>query len=212
MVDTYIPCRCKGGKTHMNNINHERFNRKRRWYRFKFGIQQMFYNPFINIIWVIFIIGAILLQQIMMKIVDNYNGPYILGKIFVWSIVTLLVLFLFVIAVSLCQLVGYLYAKNDEADMSLVFSENKDNMNYPPILISKRKDKASGVIIREFYTSISMKQWRDNKEAICDRMNVHIIGDFNYGGKCNNTGNRILFSSLKGRFQEDRGALYDEQF
>ena len=105
-----------------------------------------------------------------------------------------------------------MFAKNDEADMCLVFGSKRDIKNQPPILIYKKKDGKSGVTKREFYTSIPMERWKENKDAICDRLDVHLIGDISYGGKKHNKGNHICFKSAEGRMPEDRGVMYDDEF
>ena len=74
----------------------------------------------------------------------------------------------------------------------------------------KKKDKKSGVTKREFYTAIPMERWQEKKEAICDRMDIHLIGDITYGGKHKNKGHQIYFESAKGRTPTERGALYDD--
>lgn len=57
-----------------------------------------------------------------------------------------------------------------------------------------------------------MEKWQENKEAICDRLDEHLIGDFSYGGKRKNKGNHIFFETGKGRKVQGRGTLYDEGF
>ena len=57
-----------------------------------------------------------------------------------------------------------------------------------------------------------MEKWQENKEAICDRLDEHLIGDFSYGEKRKNKGNHIFFETGKGRKVQERGTLYDEGF
>ena len=80
-------------------------------------------------------------------------------------------------------MIGFLFAIRDEADIEIVFGDKRDVKNQPPILISKKKDRKSGVIKREFYTTLPMERWQEKKETICDRLDVHLIGDISYGGR-----------------------------
>ena len=52
----------------------------------------------------------------------------------------------------------------------------------------------------------------NKKESICDRLDVHLIGDITYGGRKKNKGNHIYFESAKGRKSQARGVLYDDTF
>ena len=128
----------------------------------------------------------------------------------VLRIVNVVVTIAFILAII--ESIGELTARKDEADMMLVFGNKRDVINQPPILIKKKWDKKRGTIQREFYTSISMEKWQENKEAICDRLDEHLIGDFSYGGKRKNKGNHIFFETGKGRKVQERGTLYDEGF
>ena len=109
-------------------------------------------------------------------------------------------------------MIGNIFARQDEADLELVFGDKRNVKNQPPMLIFKKKDKKSGVIKREFYTTISMERWQEMKDAICDRMDIHLIGDITYGGRKKNRGNHVYFESAKGRKPMGRGVLYDDTF
>ena len=108
------------------------------------------------------------------------------------------------------QVIGFCFAIKDEADMEIIFGDKRDVKNQQPILMYKKKDKKSSVISREFYTTIPMERWQEKREAICDRMNIHIIGDITYGGRKKNKGHLIYFKSAKGRKPTERGVLYDD--
>ncbi len=146
------------------------------------------------------------------KFVTGINAPLIIAPVYQGCMTAMVIIISIISAVGLCQFIGYMFAKNDEADMSLVFGSKRENKNQPPILIYKKKDRKSKVTKREFFTSISMERWKENKEAICDRLDIHIIGDIDYGGKKNNKGNHISFKSAEGRMPEDKGEMYDEEF
>lgn len=65
--------------------------------------------------------------------------------------------------IGLIQFIGFCFAINDEADMEIVFEDNKDVRKQPPILFGKKKDRKSGVTKREFYTTIPMERWKEKK-------------------------------------------------
>lgn len=88
----------------------------------------------------------------------------------------------------------------------------KDLRNGCPILINKRKIRATDVTVREFYSNIPYDVWIEKKEAIADAMNVHFIEEIQYGGKSNNNGKIIVIKTAKGRKPTNRGILYDEEF
>ena len=44
-----------------NQYNENRYNRNLQWYRFIFGLQQMTVHPMVNILWIIFAAGIVLL-------------------------------------------------------------------------------------------------------------------------------------------------------
>lgn len=77
------------------------------------------------------------------------------------------------------------------------------------LLIYKKKIKGRNVTVREFYTTIPKERWQDRKEAICDILNIHIIGDIEYS---NNNGHKIVIKSAKGRKLSERGVRYDDTF
>lgn len=196
-----------------NNI--EKFNRKKNWYRFTLGLNQLKNKPALNILWILCVpIGWMLCKcrNIFLALVKFPPFLSIIEKPFATIVTFLFIFMMIVIIVGGLQLIGNITAKEDEADMCLVFGNKRDIKNQPPILVKKNKDKKSGVVDREFYTSISMKEWQDKKDAICDRLNIHLIGNIEYGGKNHNKGNRIFFKSKAGRIQQDMGDMYDDEY
>ena len=194
------------------NYNIKRYNRKKQRYRLKLGIQQLLNYPVLNIIWILFGFGVMILAVVVKKISTNLEIHSGLSQIFEGCMKVFMILFPIICAVGLIQMIGNIFARQDEADLELVFGDKRNVKNQPPILIFKKKDKKSGVIKREFYTTISMERWQKMKDAICDRMDIHLIGDITYGGRKKNRGNHIYFESAKGRKPMERGVLYDDTF
>ena len=193
-------------------FNEQRHNRKKQQYRFTLGIQQLWNYPFLNFIWLLFAVGVVFLVIAKNKYIANINVYPMLEGVFFACITAIVIIFPILCAIGIIQLIGFLYAIRDEADMELVFGDKRDVKNQPPMLISKKRDRKSGVIKREFYTTIPMERWQEKKEAICDRLDVHLIGDITYGGRKKNKGNHIYFESAKGRNPKERGVLYDDTF
>lgn len=192
------------------DFNEHRYKRKKEIYRFVLGLQQLFNYPVLNIIWIVYVSFVKLLIWGEEWIAEKLNVIQTLELILHICTKSLLVFISLILAIAIIQGIGYLFAKNDEADMYLVFGSKRDIKNQLPILIYKKKDRKSGVTKREFYTSIPMERWKENMDAICDRLNIHLIGDITYGGKRKNKGNRVYFESVKGRKPIDRGVLYEE--
>lgn len=198
----------------MNNkeFNEQRHNRKKQQYRFTLGIQQLWNYPLLNLIWVLFTVAVVFLVMAEKKYIANMDVYPIFEFIFFVCMKVVVIIFPIICAIGLIQLIGFCFAIRDEADMELVFGDRRDVKNQPPVLISKKKNRKTGVIAREFYTTIPMEQWQEKREAICDRMDIHLIGEINYGGRKKNKGNHIYFESAKGRKLKESGVLYDEIF
>ena len=193
----------------MECYNKQRYTAKKNFYRIKLGINQFSNYPFLNLIWVLIIVGTVLLINGKEKFVDMLNTPPLLTPIIDVCIKYLIVLIPVIISMSIIKCIGELTARNDEANLMLAFDE-KDLKNGCPILIHKKVIRKKGVVIREFYSTIPMQKWVDKQENIADIMNVHFICDIEYGGKSN--GNKILIKTAKGRKAKDRGILYDNIF
>lgn len=195
-----------------DSYNQMRYNRLKQFYRFLLGFQQLICYPFLNLMWIIFGVGVVLLIKAKSIILENLNVYSILKPFFEGCLLIIVIIFLIMLAIGLIQLIGYCVAIKDEADMNLVFGDRRDIKNQPPILISKRTIKKKGVTVREYFTTCPMQVWQEKKEVICDIMNIHIIGEIEYGGRHNNNGNRIVIKSARGRKQTERGVLYDDTF
>ncbi len=188
------------------------YNRIKIMNRFKLGIQQLWYYPITNLFWLIPIFSVILLSFLTKKI-DSllHRFPIIMDIVHILMIV-LIVTILFSMAIGIPFVIGELYARKDETKIALAFSRNSHIGNYPPFLISKKRIMKTKIIEREFYSIIPLKEWINNEDAICDLLDIHVIGDIHYGGKNNDTGYIISFRSSKGRFASERGVIEDEEF
>lgn len=193
-------------------FNQQGYNRRKQFYRFILGFQQMINHPVINIIWILFAVGVVYLVIGERKIIMYFDVYPMFAPIFYGCMNIMLIVFPIICAIGIVQFIGVITAMKDEANMSIVFGDKQDIKNQPPILIHKKTDKKNGVTKREFYTTIPMERWQEKKEALCDRLNIHLIGDISYGGKNRNKGNHIYFESAKGRKAKERGEIYDDTF
>lgn len=188
--------------------NHRRFNRKKQWFRIRLGAEQFFNYPALNLVWLLFIVGIVFLVMGEKKMIASFETILFLEPIFIGSMRFLLVFVPIICAVGFMQFVGDMAARKDEGNMCLVFGDRRNAEWQVPILISKKKLKKKNVVIREFYTTIPMKQWQEKKETIADIFNVSIVGEIEYGGKYN--GNRIRLKTVHGRKIIKKDVLYDD--
>lgn len=192
--------------------NEQRYSKKKQECRFRLGIQQFLNYPILNLLWVLLTGGVVLMVIAEKRFVANVEVYPLFETIFSACMTIMLVIFPVICAIGLIQLVGYCFAIRDEADMEIVFGDKCDVKNQPPLLFYKKKDRRSGVTKRVFYTSIPMEKWREKKDAICDRLDIHLIGDIMYGGKKHDKGNQICFESAEGRITAEREIMYDDEF
>lgn len=193
-----------------SQYNLNRYNRKKQWYRIRLGAEQFFNYPALNLIWILFTIGIVLLGIGERKLIASFDVVLFLEPVFIGSMRFLVIFFPIICAVGVIQFIGDITARKDEGNMCLVFGDRRDVKQQTPILISKKKLKRKNVVIREFYTTIPMERWQEKKETIADIFNVSIIGEIQYGGKYD--GNKILFKTVQGRRIVKRGVLYDDTF
>ena len=192
--------------------NEQRYSKKKQECRFRLGIQQFLNYPILNLLWVLLTGGVVLMVIAEKRFVANVEVYPLFETIFSACMTIMLVIFPVICAIGLIQLVGYCFAIRDEADMEIVFGDKCGVKNQPPLLFYKKKDRRSGVTKRVFYTSIPMEKWREKKDAICDRLDIHLIGDIMYGGKKHDKGNQICFESAEGRITAEREIMYDDEF
>lgn len=195
-----------------NQYNEYRYNRKKQWYRFILGLQQMVIHPMLNLIWLVFAVGVVFLVIGERRLLLNFEVYPLIYSVLELCTKFLIVMFSVISVIGIVQIIGQITAMKDEGDMNLVFGDRRDVKNQPPILISKKVIKKKDVTVRKFYSTIPMKRWQEKKEVICDIMNIHIIGEIEYGGKHNNNGNYIVIKSARGRKPTERGVLYDDTF
>lgn len=188
---------------------HKKYKRTKRYLRFRLGVQQLIFKPYLNSLLGAVLVGFILFWKNKSDLYSN--TPKLILPI--WrSMVHILgvSVFLFIL-VFIVYMIGDLTARRDEGDLIIAFNE-RDLQNGCPILIRKTQDKKTRVVIREFYSNTPFKRWVESKNEIEDSMNVHFVKpNIEYGGKNKDNGKRILLYTAKGRKRMERGVLYDEE-
>lgn len=196
-----------------NDINHQyiqqKWNRQRNFCHWKLGIMQLIQFPLLNILLLLIIILTVIIWVKMDYVFTVIDIPENILPIYTVIIKAFGVLIPLLLLWALIDLIGSIVARKDEAHVQMAFKE-KDLRNGSPILMYKRKDKNTGVTVREWYSPISMIYWVEHQEEIADAMNIHFVQNFRYGGKSN--GSRIVMYSAEGREATTRGVLYDEEF
>ncbi len=186
-----------------------RYNRKRNFCHWRLAVRQMKQHPILLIFSIPIIVMTVIIWMKMEKALTVFDVPKIILPIFTVTFKALGVIVPFMLLWGLVDVIGTLTAQKDEALIQMAFKE-KELRNGSPILFYKRKDKKTGVTVREWYSPIPMKLWVEHQEEIADAMNIHFVQNFRYGGKSN--GNRIVMYSAEGRKIASRGVLYDEEF
>lgn len=171
-------------------------NRKRNICHWRLAIGQMKQYPLLLVFTLPIIILTVIIWSKKNDVIDILNIPKIILPVFDISVKLLGVLIPILLVWGLIDIIGTLTARKDEANIQMAFKE-VELRNGSPILMYKRKDKKTGITVREWYSLIPLKLWVERQEEIADAMNIHFTEKFRYGG--NSDGNRIVMCSAKGR-------------
>lgn len=192
-----------------NQYIQQKWNRKRNFCHWKLGIMQMIQFPLLNILLLPIIILTVIIWVKMDYAFTVFDVPKIMLSIYTVIIKAFGILIPLLLLLGLIEVIGSFTSRKDEANIQMAFGK-KELRNGSPILMYKKKQRNSGVTVREFYSPIPMKLWVEHQEEIADAMNIHFVQNFRYGGKSH--GNRIVMYSAEGREITARGVLYDEEF
>lgn len=184
-----------------------RHNRMRNSGHLRLAVGQIKQYPFLLILTIPIIALTIIIWAKMDLAFTVFDIPMIILPVYAVTVKALGVMIPLILARGLIDAIGTLTARKDEALIQMAFKK-KELRNGSPILIYKRKDKKTGVTIREWYSPIPMNLWVERQEVIADAMNIHFVQNFRYGGRSN--GNRFVMYSAEGREATSRGVLYDD--
>lgn len=196
-----------------NKINNKylenKQNRKRNTCHWRLAIGQIRQYPLLLIFTIPIIIMAVIIWSKIDFVITVFNVPKIILPVYIIAIQLIGVLIPLLLVWGLIDIIGTLTARKDEANIQMAFME-KELRNGSPILMYKRKDKKTGVTVREWYSPIPMKLWIERQDEIADAMSIHFIETFKYGGK--SKGNRIVMRSAEGReFLKAQNPVYDKE-
>lgn len=186
-----------------------RRKRKIQYLRIRLGLSQLINMPLLNILFIPIIFLSIAIFKLRNEVLIKIDVHEIIFPIFRDSIYIISFIIPILLLLSLIEVVGVITARKDEGDLQEAFDRQELQNGYP-ILMNKKKVKGSDVVMREFYSSISLKTWIDKMDDIADSMNVHFVEKIQYGGRTD--GRRIVMYTAKGRKYAEREELYDEEF
>lgn len=123
----------------------------------------------------------------------------------------ILLLFVFAFLTILAALGTPLHAKRIETALSHACVV--DRYNFPPMLVSRQRDKSGEITTMIFFSrGISKELWEKRQRNFEDVLNVRWIEDARYGGKRGDNGNYIVLTLASGTGRTERGeTLYDEE-
>lgn len=197
--------------TENNTYNIRRKNQIKQLMRLKLGFSQLIHRTALNLLWLFVGLSTAIIIVLKNELTAIINIPPLIEPVFNIVLNVFVFLIPIIMILAILEYIGELTARKDENKLMVAFSA-KDLRNGCPILINKRKIRATDVTVREFYSNIPYDVWIEKKEAIADAMNVHFIEEIQYGGKSNNNGKIIVIKTAKGRKPTNRGILYDEEF
>ncbi len=152
----------------------ESWIRKRNLYRLKLGVEQMINYPLLNILLLLIIVLTVYFWvKVESVLAFSVDVPKLLVLVFTIVIKVLGILIPLLLLFLLIDTIGTFTAKKDEARLQMAF-RGVELRNGSPILIRKKKDKKSGVTVREFYSPIPMKLWQDCRDEIAEQ-NIHFV-------------------------------------
>lgn len=143
-------------------------NRLRLFYRLGLGMHQLIVRPYNIAVAILLILPFVKLWE--SKWINSHLKPIspmlqpIYQYIIAFGIVLIPLIFLF----WFLHFLGDRTAIQDEANLVVAFME-KDLRNGHPLLIKRIKIKGTDVTIREFYSNIPLKIWKERKEEMADQ-------------------------------------------
>ena len=179
-------------------------NRKKRLSRLKLGIQRFVLCPVLNVLWVLPLSSALLLNKLKNCYLEVFSVAKIMRPIFEFSLIIAIIIIPIAIIFLIFQTVAELVAQKDENKILMCF-KSKQLDNGSPILISKKQGKNKNIVIRTFFTYIPLHIWQEQQAYIDDIFNVRTIS-IEYGKRANT----IVLTTAKGRKSNVEDKIYDE--
>ncbi len=196
-----------------NQDKKKAYNEHKFFCRLSLGFSRLWKNPFLIALFIIGTIASYHGLALIQLYASKLDIPPIFEGVWECSIMIILIVLPVLLFLAFLEAIGEFTARKDEQAIAIVFSDT-DLRNGHPILLSKRKDKETGIIIREFFSLIPKERWLDNSTSIAEKFNEHFCREdgITYGGFKTPNGRKIRLRTMKGIERQDRGSLYDEEF
>lgn len=188
----------------MQEYNSRMLNRKKQWYRTKLGIQRFVICPALNVLWVLPLSSALLLNKLKNCYLEAFSVAEIMRPIFEFSLIVATVIIPIALVFIILETVAEISARKCESKATLCFNK-KHLESGSPILISKKQGKNKNILIRTFFTYIPLHIWIEQQAYIDDIFNVRTIS-IEYGKQANT----IILTTAKGRKSNVEDKIYDE--
>lgn len=184
-------------------------NRERLWKRLSNGLHELNKHRWKLAPLVVLIVLALLAWSNRGRVALTSPIP-LFSEIWAYTVDALIVLLTLIALLMVLAALGTPYqAKRIEEALKHVGVV--DRYGFPPILLSRQRDKSSGITTMTFYSrGISKELWEKKRQKIEEVLNMHQIEDVKYGGKHN--GNYIILTVAKGTERIERSeTLYDDE-
>ena len=188
----------------MNQYTLKLYNRKKRLSRIKLGIQRFVLCPALNVLWVLPLSSALLLNKLKNYYLEAFSVAEFMRPIFEFSLIVATVIIPIALVFLILETVAENSARKCESKAALCFNK-KHLENGSPILISKKQGKNKNIVIRTFFTYIPLHIWKEQQPYIEDIFNVRTIS-IEYGKRANT----IVLTTAKGKKSKIEDKIYDE--
>lgn len=159
-----------------NRYLKEKYNRVKTASRLRLGVQQLIQRPYLNIFTLLILGSFPILRKIIDESLLHMGVEKQVFPIFKICLQTIEIVFPIILLIYLVQMIGERTARKDEANIIVAFT-NVKMFNQPPILISKKKDRKRGVMVREFYSNQAKHIWEENCYVFGERKTSKRLGN-----------------------------------
>lgn len=189
------------------NYKEKRRKRRKEFYRIRLGMLQMLRKPYLAIMILPIIFGAVFIWQERAKVLQVFDVSPLLEKMYDYIYCILAIFLPIILLIAVLESIGEITARKIEADLQETFNE-KELRNGSPILVDKRRIKHTDVIEWELYSEIPLEIWEKRQNAIQDLMCVSFVDKI----KRNiNNSRRIILTTRKGRGKREIGVVEDDE-
>lgn len=173
------------------------------------GFKQIIHSPLKLIPFGLLAIAFIIIYPLRNKITIFSTLPMFIQTTMSYIISALIVIYLLLMALGLIRIIGTpKNAKLIDERIAPVFAHEL-HQRYCPILVSIEKDQDR--ITYMFYSTISIKKWKDQQDEVVDALEGRLIEELHYGGKKRDKVRYIVIHTSSNINPVDRGKMYDDE-